>query len=144
MLKLAACLPLLLALSTVSNSAETPESAIRAVLSAQVAAWNRGDIRAFMDGYERSEQTTFVGATVTKGHAQVLASYLKRYPTREAMGALTFSGLEIRPLGDVYASVLGHFQLDRPVTAGGPKTGIFTLLFRKTPLGWKIILDHTS
>ena len=142
--KLAACLPLLLALSTVSNSAETPESAIRAVLSAQVAAWNRGDIRAFMNGYERSEQTTFVGATVTKGHAEVLASYLKRYPTREAMGSLTFSGLEIRPLGDAYVSVLGHFHLDRSAAAGGPKSGIFTLLFRKTPLGWKIILDHTS
>lgn len=144
MRKIAPCLPLLLAVSTLSSPAETPEAAIRAVLSAQVAAWNRGDVRAFMDGYERSEQTTFVGATVTKGHAQVLANYLKRYPTPAAMGALTFSGLEIRPLGDSYASVLGHFRLDRPASAGGPKSGIFTLLFRKTPLGWKVILDHTS
>ncbi len=144
MRKLAALPTFLLAFFSLASSAETPDAAIRSVLSAQVAAWNRGDIRAFMDGYERSEQTTFVGATITKGHAQVLANYLKRYPTREAMGALTFSGLEIRPLGDAYASVLGHFQLDRPATAGGPKGGIFTLLFRKTPLGWKIILDHTS
>ena len=144
MRKLAACLLLFLALSTLSTAADTSEAAIRAVLSAQVAAWNRGDVRAFMDGYERSPETTFVGATVTKGHAQVLASYLKRYPTPAAMGTLTFSELEIRPLGETYASVLGHFQLDRSSSAGGPKNGIFTLLFRKTSAGWKIILDHTS
>ncbi len=144
MRKLAATPLLFLALSTLSIAAETPEAAIRAVLSAQVAAWNRGDVRAFMDGYERSAQTTFVGATVTKGHAQVLANYLKRYPTAAAMGTLTFSALEIRPLGDSYSSVLGHWHLDRPSSAGGPIGGVFTLLFRKTHGGWKIILDHTS
>ena len=30
---------------------------IRAVLDAQVAAWNRGDIDAFMEGYARSSKT---------------------------------------------------------------------------------------
>ena len=135
---------LCLAFSTFPIAADTPEAAIRAVLTAQQAAWNRGDVRAFMDGYERSPQTTFVGATVTKGHAEVLANYLKRYPTRATMGTLAFSGLEIRPLGDSYSSVLGHWHLDRPAASGGPIGGIFTILLRKTPHGWKIILDHTS
>ena len=134
-------LPLLVALPLVGAF---PEQEIRQVLDDQVAAWNRGDIRGFMDGYEKSDSTTFVGATVTKGHADVLASYIKRYPTREKMGTLKFSILEVRPLGAGYAAVIGRFHLDRSADAGGEGNGIFTLVFDKSVAGWKIILDHTS
>ena len=34
-------------------------AAVRAVLDAQVAAWNRGDVEGYMDGYWRSEETVF-------------------------------------------------------------------------------------
>lgn len=124
--------------------AASPAQDIRRVLDDQVSAWNRGDVRAFMDGYDNSESITFVGATITRGHAQVLANYLKRYPTRERMGTLRFSELEINPLGADYASVLGHWHLDRTKDAGGEAGGVFTLLFHRTQKGWKIILDHTS
>ena len=135
---------LILLLLALPVMAAAPEDRIRQVLDDQTAAWNRGDIAGFMEGYDKSESTTFVNATITKGHAQVLASYLKRYPTREKMGTLKFSGLEIRPLGSDYASVIGHFHLDRTAEAGGEASGIFTLLFHRTAQGWKIILDHTS
>ena len=121
-----------------------PEQEIRGVLDAQVAAWNRGDIPGFMEGYDQSESTTFVGTEITKGHAQVLARYLKKYPTREKMGTLRFSDIEMRMLGTDYASVIGRFHLDRAADAGGEASGIFTLLFHKTSQGWKVILDHTS
>jgi uncharacterized protein (TIGR02246 family) len=124
--------------------AATPDQEIRRVLDEQVAAWNRGDIPAFMEGYDDSESTTFVGSTITKGHAKVLANYRRRYPTPEKMGALQFSDMEIQPLGSGYASVIGRFHLNRTAEAGGDASGIFTLLFHKTSKGWKIILDHTS
>jgi ketosteroid isomerase-like protein len=124
--------------------AATSEDEIRTVLDDQTAAWNRGDIPAFMAGYLESESTTFVSDTVTRGHAKVLARYLQRYPTREKMGTLQFSGVEVKMLGSGYASVLGRFHLTRAAEAGGDATGLFTLLFQKTPAGWKIILDHTS
>ena len=124
--------------------AAAPEQQIRQVLDDQVAAWNRGDIPAFMDGYDKSESTTFISATVTKGHAQVLANYLKRYPTPEKMGVLKFTDLEIKLLGADYASVIGRFHLDRSTEAGGEASGIFTLVFHRTAQGWKVILDHTS
>jgi uncharacterized protein (TIGR02246 family) len=124
--------------------AASPEQEIRKVLDHQVTAWNRGDIPAFMDGYDKSESTTFVSTTVTKGHAQVLAGYLKRYPTPEKMGTLRFTDLEVQVLGSGYASVLGRFHLERSKEAGGEAAGIFTLLFHKTANGWKVILDHTS
>jgi uncharacterized protein (TIGR02246 family) len=133
--------PLLMALPLLAAS---PEAQVRQVLEDQTSAWNRGDIRGYMEGYDKSAETTFVSATITKGHAEVLANYLKRYPTREKMGTLGFSGLEIRLLGPDYAAVIGKFHLDRSAGAGGEASGIFTLLFHKTSQGWKIILDHTS
>jgi len=97
-----------------------------------------------MSGYEASDSTTFVGATITRGYQQVLDNYHRRYPTKEKMGRLTFSEIEVKALGAEYASVIGRWHLDRPASAGGDVGGIFTLLFRKTASGWKIILDHTS
>ncbi len=117
---------------------------IRAVLEKQQDDWNRGDVRAFMEGYEASEATTFVGAAVNRGSAAVLAHYLKRYPARDQMGKLTFTVIEIRPLGTEHASVIGMFHMKRSAEGGGNKGGIFTLVLRKTAAGWKIILDHTN
>lgn len=134
-------LSLLIALPLVAAS---PEAAIRQVLDDQTAAWNRGDIPTFMSGYDKSESTTFVGKTVTKGHAEVLQRYLKNYPTRDKMGTLQFSEIEVRMLGADYASVIGKFHLERTAEGGGEAAGIFTLVFHKTPQGWKIIIDHTS
>src|ERR1051326_309753 len=132
------------ALGTLHAQSQSTEDAVRAVLSAQQNAWNRGDVDDFMSGYESSDATTFVGATITKGYRQGLENYRRRYPTKEKMGQLTFSAIEITPLGAEFASVIGRFHLDRTIEAGGPASGIFTLLFRKTANGWKIFLDHTS
>ena len=69
---------------------------IRAVLDAQAAAWNLGDIDGFMEGYARSSQTTFVsGDEVTHGWQTVRDRYAKKYDSREKMGRLTFSDLTI-------------------------------------------------
>ena len=130
--------------------AETPQmsatgrikTAIREVLDAQAAAWNRGDIEAYMDGYDRSPNTEFVGGdTITRGWETVLDRYKQRYNTREKMGTLTFSDLEFTILGKDAALVLGRWRLKR--TSDEPH-GTFTLLFRKTKVGWRIVHDHTS
>jgi len=132
------------ALVSLRAQSQSTEDAVRDVLAAQQTSWNRGDVDAFMSGYESSDATTFVGATITRGYRQVLENYRRRYPTKEKMGRLTFSAIEVTPLGAEFASVIGRFHLDRTAEAGGPANGVFTLLFRKTASGWKIILDHTS
>ena len=72
---------------------------VRAVLDAQVAAWNRGDIEEFMKGYERAETIVFVsGDNITRGWQTVMDRYKKNYDSREKMGTLAFSELEIKPL----------------------------------------------
>ena len=123
-------------------AASTPEDDIRAVLTRQTADWNRGSTDAFVDGY--SEETVFVGETVTRGVDGLRERYRRRYPTPAAMGHLSFSDLEIKLLGAEHAYVIGHWKLQRSKEGGGDVGGIFTLVFKKTPAGWKIILDHTT
>jgi uncharacterized protein (TIGR02246 family) len=123
---------------------QSPEQAIRAVMDRQTADWNRGDVRAFMHGYDDSEATLFVGSNVERGYQRVLERFLARYGTKDKMGQLTFTNLEVHPLGADYALVIGNFHLVRSTEAGGNSNGIFTLIFRKKPAGWKIIADHTS
>ena len=121
---------------------KNPEPAIRAVLDAQVAAWNRGDVDAFMEGYWKSDSTEFVGANgIVRGWQAVLDRYRKSYPDREAMGTLAFSDVEVSPLCPTAALVTGHFHLQREKDQ---PSGVFTLVFRRFPEGWKIINDHTS
>jgi ketosteroid isomerase-like protein len=117
-------------------------SEIRAVLQAQQEAWNRGDIDSFMNGYARAETTVFVsGDEVARGWQTVRDRYLKKYGDRARMGTLTFSDLEIEPLGPDSALALGRWELKR---ASDNPHGRFTLIFRKTRDGWHIVHDHTS
>jgi ketosteroid isomerase-like protein len=117
-------------------------AAVRAVLDAQVAAWNRGDIDGFMQGYRRSPRTIFIsGDTVTRGWQTVLERYRRNYDSREKMGTLSFLEIEIVPLGRDWAVAYGRWQLLR---AADKPHGRFTLIFRRTPEGWRIIHDHTS
>ena len=116
--------------------------AIEKILMAQQAAWNRGDLDAFVVGYWQSPELTFSGSSgVSRGWDGVLERYKKNYPNRAAMGVLDFSELEFRFLGPDAALVLGKWHLNRDMGGIG---GVFTLVWQKFPEGWKIIHDHTS
>jgi uncharacterized protein (TIGR02246 family) len=125
-------------------AAASADADIRKVLDDQQAAWNRGDIPAFMTGYANAPETTFIGADVSKGYGAVLARYQKKYGSKALMGTLTFSAVEVRMLGPEHAVVIGRFHLERTKEAGGEASGIYSLVFEKTAPGWKIIVDHTS
>jgi ketosteroid isomerase-like protein len=129
----------------VSRAAEAHEAdreAIIAVLKAQQAAWNQGDVDAFLVGYWRSPELTFSGSNgVSRGWDSVLARYKKNYPDRATMGELDFSELEFRFLEPNAALVLGKWHLKREK---GDVGGVFTLVWQRFPEGWKIIHDHTS
>ena len=128
--------------ATARRATQPAKFQIRAVLDAQVEAWNRGDVEAFMQGYRNSPSTSFVTSTgILRGWETVLARYKKTYPDRGAMGTLTFSDLEINVLSPNAAYVVGRWQLRREHDRPG---GVFTLIFRKFPEGWRIVHDHTT
>ena len=108
----------------VAHASTQDETAIRGVLDAQVAAWNRGDVVTFMQGYNNSPDTTFVGKTIAHGFASILERYRTNYTDKEKMGQLTFSDLEVHPLDAHFAVVTGRYHLARSASAGGEAQGI--------------------
>ena len=134
---------LLLALALAADQPANAQAAIRQVLDEQVRAWNRHDLDAFMLGYWHSPQLTFFsGANVYRGWDSALARYRKAYQSEgHQMGRLAFSDLQVEALGPAAALVRGAFHLALP--DGKQRHGIFTLVFRKFPQGWRIIHDHT-
>ena len=117
-------------------------TAVRAVLDAQKDAWNRGDVEGYMDGYARTPDITFIsGDSFTLGWQPVHDRYKKNYDSREKMGTLTFSDLEPTILSPDAVMVLGRWHLKR---SSDEPHGRFTLIFRRTKIGWRIVHDHTS
>ena len=118
------------------------EDAVRAVLAAQSAAWNRGDLDGFMQGYWKSDELRFAsGGTITRGWQTTLDRYRTHYPDRAAMGTLTVPLHEVHLLAPDAAVVFGKWELLR---AADKPWGLFTLILRKTAGGWKVTADHTS
>jgi ketosteroid isomerase-like protein len=120
-----------------------PARAIRQVLDDQVVAWNKGDLRGFMDGYWQSPDLSFYsGQEKTKGWQATLDRYRKKYQAEgREMGKLSFSEIEIDMLGPEHALVKGRWQL---VLKKDMPKGLFTLVMKKMQPGWRIVHDHTS
>jgi len=133
------CLPL----TVLAAGGASPKDAIRKVLDDQVAAWNKGDLNAFMEGYWKAPELSFFsGNNKTLGWQATLDRYRSKYQgEKKEMGLLTFTELSIDLLGADHAVVKGRYNLKMKEQA---PTGIFTLIFQKMPAGWRIIHDHTS
>jgi beta-aspartyl-peptidase (threonine type) len=116
---------------------------IRKLLEDQQQAWNRGDLDGFMAGYWKSDKLSFYsGKDKTAGWQATLERYRKRYQGEgREMGQLSFSDLEIDLLGPESALVRGRWQV---VLSKEKPSGLFTLLVKKLPEGWRIVHDHTS
>ncbi|MGH9522742.1 MAG: YybH family protein [Terriglobales bacterium] len=129
---------------TAQYESDPKTDAVRAVLDAQVAAWNRDDLESFMAGYWRSPDLEFYsGDTITLGWEQTLARYKQRYQSQgHEMGHLDFSELHVHTNASNVAWVSGRWHLK--MKDGSERGGLFTLIFHKMPEGWKIIHDHTS
>jgi beta-aspartyl-peptidase (threonine type) len=134
----------LCALSLAPVARADDAAAVRALLSAQVEAWNRGDLEAFMAGYWRSPELVFCsGATVTKGWDATLERYRKRYQAEgREMGQLRFESLEVLMLGPEGAAARGEYWLR--MSDGQQPHGRFTLVLRRLDGAWRIVHDHTS
>ncbi|MCJ7589270.1 MAG: DUF4440 domain-containing protein, partial [Candidatus Aminicenantes bacterium] len=132
-------LGLALALSAAGSALQgnaTIETEIRAVLDAQKAAWNAKSVDGFMEYYWKSEEMTFLsGQKVLHGWDTLRNRYNKNYPV-DKMGVLDFSDLEIRPLDENIAYVLGRWAVSLD---GKTQGGVFTLIFRHTSKGWRIV-----
>ncbi len=128
------------------------EREVRAVLAAQVDAWNRGDVEAFCSVY--TENATFLAPSgVTHGRAAILERYRSRYADRTAMGTLALEPIEVQAIHGTEANVLGgtqpgavhgatvaaHWRIER--TSGESLSGLTLIVLRRLPGGWVIVQD---
>lgn len=135
-------LPLLLLAGCATVDPAPEQSKILKVLADQAEAWNRGDLDRFLDGYWHSDRTVFAGGgDIHRGFDAMAARYRKSYDTPEKMGKLTFANLVFESIERDRAVVTGSWELQRAIDRPG---GVFTLILRKFPEGWRIVHDHTS
>jgi ketosteroid isomerase-like protein len=143
---------LVLALALVACASNAPHvghfersdrAAITALLDNQIAAWNRGDLPSYMDGYARIPGLVFTsGGDIRRGWQDALNHYQARYAIDpKAMGTLSFEIESIDPVGPDGAVVLGHWGLTDSPHDG---RGVFTLVLERRSEGWRIVHDHTS
>jgi beta-aspartyl-peptidase (threonine type) len=116
---------------------------VRRVLQDQQQAWNEGSVERFMAGYWHSPDLTFFSGRETRhGWNETLTRYRQKYQGEgKEMGQLTFSEVDVNLVGPDHAWVRGQWQLTMKKQA---VSGLFTLIFRKFPEGWRIVHDHTS
>ena len=139
---------LLLAMSAACGATQTPGSDaigdVQAVWTAQVEAWNRGDLDAFMAGYWKSSDLVFFSdGAETRGWQETLDRYRARYQAEgKQMGTLDFPQLDFSMLGTDTALARGRWRLKMP--DGKELSGMTSVIFRKLPEGWRIVHDHSS
>lgn len=129
-------------LSFFASAQNADETKIRSLLATQTAAWNRGDVTAFMQGYWKSDSLMFIGKSgVTRGWQQTLENYKKGYPDTATMGKLAFNLITVKRLSPEYYFVVGKWMLTRSI---GDVSGHYNLLFQKIKGQWVIVADHSS
>jgi len=119
------------------------KTAVTAVLDAQLAAWNRGDLVAYMDGYAKSDALVFTsGSKIRRGWQSTRDAYFTKYAQdKSAMGKLAFEVLEVQSLGADGAIILGNWVLTGSPSDG---SGVFSVVLERRPEGWRVVHDHTS
>ncbi len=130
------------AMRALDRSAEA--EALRELLQDQQAAWNRGDLEAFMVGYAKTDTLRFAsGGNVRTGWQETLDSYRRGYSDRAAMGILTFDRLDVEVMTPTWAMIFGRWALERE---SDRPSGLFTLIAHRPTADakWRIVHDHTS
>jgi thymidylate synthase len=118
------------------------EQAIRTMLGAQVAEWNKGNIEGYMKGYWESDSLLFIGSKGPRyGYQATLKRYKEAYPDADHMGKLTSVVKSLEKLSDNYYFIVGTWALQRKA---GDVNGSYTLLLKKIKGLWVIVCDHSS
>jgi ketosteroid isomerase-like protein len=124
------------------SDVEAARQEILAAMKVSAEAWNAGDIDRYMECYDRSKEVRFAGEeSYSLGWQTVLDNYRKGYPDRASMGTLTYSDVDVTVISPDGALVFGRWRLDRREDS---PSGLYTLLFRKGPAGWRIVHDHST
>jgi uncharacterized protein (TIGR02246 family) len=128
------------ALAAASPQAE--KAAILSVVHRMEQAWNRGDFRGYMAGFENPDVVFVSGGKFQQGWQGTLDHYIRDYGgSPERRGELHFYNMKVDVLAPDAAMLIGQYRLIR-----GPRVteGVNTRLFRKIHGAWLITMNHVS
>jgi uncharacterized protein (TIGR02246 family) len=114
------------------------------VVLEQQDEWNKGDLDAYLSHYKNAPDTQAVLATLVRGSDNIRAAYRLNFPSKEKMGTIEDSDVDVRALGDTFALATGRYHLTRSHKAGGDAEGTFMEIFEKTSAGWQIIFSQST
>jgi uncharacterized protein (TIGR02246 family) len=114
------------------------------IILAQRDAWNKGDLDGYLSHYKNAPDTQAVLANLVRGLDNIRAAYHQNFPSKDSMGTIEDSDVQVRALGDNFALATGQYHLTRTKKAGGPVDGTFSELFEKTAAGWQIIFSEST
>lgn len=114
------------------------------VILAQQDAWNKGDLDGYLSHYKDAPDTQAVLANLVRGVDKIRDAYRQNFPSKDAMGTIEDTDIEVRALGDNFALATGKYHLNRPKKNGGSVEGTFTELFEKDGAGWQIIFSQST
>ena len=138
-------LDLLLALAV---SAQSPlASEIKVEVARYVAAVNEGGAAAVAELYLRGPGASTLGdGHITLGWDSVAASYREAYRAlRSIRMEIPGDSVTVVALGgDAALAVFPYRWTLGPAGQGTVLRGAMTLVYRRTPAGWRIVHDHTS
>ena len=126
-------------------AAATPQQDKAAILSTvhrMEDAWNRGDFRGYMSGFENPDVIFISGGKFQDGWQGTLDHYVRDYGgSPERRGHLHFYNMKVDLLAPDAAMLIGQYRLVR-----GPRVteGVNTRLFRKIHGRWLITMNHVS
>jgi ketosteroid isomerase-like protein len=129
-----------LALAASSPVAERRQ--ILATVERMEAAWNRGDFRGYMAGFDNPGVVFVSGGKFQDGWQGTLDHYVRDYGgSAERRGKLHFYNMKVDLLAPDAAMLIGQYRLQR-----GPRVteGVNTRLFRKMRGRWLISVNHVS
>lgn len=125
-------------------SKTTVQAEVEDMLANAAAAWNRGDLDAFMSDYALGSGTTFTGKNgIKRGPESIKAAYVKSYFAPGAKrDSLYFQNVEVDVLAPDVINTIAWYVLQRgdSVTARGPTS----LVMKKVRGRWLIVHDHSS
>ena len=131
-----------LAVPAVAGDWAADEADIRRQLNESVLAFNRGDLPGHLAIYD--ERVTFMTKDGPRpGIAPIEKAFRENYfRDGQPIQQLRFEQLAVRPLGPEAALATARWIL-----SGGDKPGLsgwFTLVWERTPAGWRAVHDHSS
>ncbi len=118
-----------------------PADIVLATLNAQIAAWNEGNLDAFMSIYWKSDDLKFIsGVKVTKGWSSTMKHYREDYAGDTGLGRLSVDKTEVEMVTDDVAIVTGRFNHNKDGVSTG---GAFSLVWKRINGQWRIVHDHS-